>query len=161
MSGASESAIQAVINSTSFQEAVTDMINVRRVNRFTSFKRSYQYSNGQKKDDRSSFIYPFSLSFLSVSYLFAIPSFSYPVFKCFSLVIIFLFLRWGQVPILRSIQYITYKYGDFQKASRTSLFETSTINSIVGYLLPNPIGSSSVQWQADPRDPLLFTNQLS
>ena len=80
----------------------------------------------------SSFIYPFSLSFLSVSYLFAIPSFSYPVFKCFSLVIIFLFLRWGQVPILRSIQYITYKYGDFQKASRISHVETSIpINSIV------------------------------
>ena len=80
----------------------------------------------------SSFIYPFSLSFLSVSYLFAIPSFSYPVFKCFSLVIIFLFLRWGQVPILRSIQYITYKYGDFQKASRISHVETSIpINSII------------------------------
>ena len=45
--------------------------------------------------------------------------------------IIFLFLRWGQVPILRSIQYITYKYGDFQKASRISHVETSIpINSI-------------------------------
>ena len=31
----------------------------------------------------------------------------------------------GQVPILRSIQYVTFKYGDFQKASRISLREPS------------------------------------
>ena len=43
-----------------------------------------------------------------------------------ALVIIFLFLKsWGQVPILRSIQYVTFKYGDFQKASRISLREPS------------------------------------
>ena len=31
-----------------------------------------------------------------------------------ALVIIFLFLkRWGQVPNLRSLQYVTFKYGDF------------------------------------------------
>ena len=37
------------------------------------------------------------------------------------------------MPILRSIQYITYKYGDFQKASGISLVETSiSINSIRG-----------------------------
>ena len=49
-----------------------------------------------------------------------------------ALVIIFLFLKsWGQVPILRSIQYVTFKYGDFQKASRISLREPSiSINSI-------------------------------
>ena len=47
---------------------------------------------------------------------------------------LFLFLKWwGKVPILRSIQYITYKYGDFQKASGISLVETSiSINSIRG-----------------------------
>ena len=39
-----------------------------------------------------------------------------------ALVIIFLFLKWwGKVPILRSMQYVTFKYGDFQKASRISL----------------------------------------
>ena len=50
-----------------------------------------------------------------------------------ALVIIFLFLKWwGQVPILRSLQYVTFKYGDFQKASRISLREPSkSINSIV------------------------------
>ena len=48
-----------------------------------------------------------------------------------ALVIIFLFLKsWGQVPILRSIQYVTFKYGDLQKASRISLREPS-INSII------------------------------
>ena len=52
-----------------------------------------------------------------------------------ALVIIFLFLKWwGQVPILRSIQYVTLKYGDFQKASRISLREPSiSINSIYSY----------------------------
>ena len=49
-----------------------------------------------------------------------------------ALVIIFLFLKsWGQVPILRSIRYVTFKYGFFQKASRISLREPSiSINSI-------------------------------
>ena len=38
----------------------------------------------------------------------------------------------SQVPILRSIQYVTFKYGDFQKASRISLRELSTsIKSII------------------------------
>ena len=36
------------------------------------------------------------------------------------------------MPILRSIQYVTFKYGDFQKASRISLREPSiSINSII------------------------------
>ena len=36
------------------------------------------------------------------------------------------------MPILRSIQYVTFKYGDFQKASRLSLREPSiSINSII------------------------------
>ena len=50
-----------------------------------------------------------------------------------ALVIIFLFLKWwGQVPILRSIQNVTFKYGDFQKASRISPCEPSiSINSII------------------------------
>ena len=45
----------------------------------------------------------------------------------------FFFLKWwGQVPILRSIQYVTFKYDDFQKASRISLREPSmSISSIV------------------------------
>ena len=48
-----------------------------------------------------------------------------------ALVIIFFLKSWGQVPILRSIQYVTFKYGDFQKASRISLREPSiSINSI-------------------------------
>ena len=35
-----------------------------------------------------------------------------------TLVIIFLFLKsWGLVPILRSIQYVTFKYGDFREPS--------------------------------------------
>ena len=54
------------------------------------------------------------------------------------LINVFLFLKsWGQVSILRSIQYVTFKYGDFQKASRIPLREPSiSINSIVfTYLL--------------------------
>ena len=44
------------------------------------------------------------------------------VFSALVIKIIFLFLKsWGQLPVLRSIQYITFKYGDFQKASRISL----------------------------------------
>ena len=36
------------------------------------------------------------------------------------------------MPILRSIQYVTFKYGDFQKASIISLLELSTsIKSII------------------------------
>ena len=48
------------------------------------------------------------------------------------LLIIFLFLKsWGQLPILRSIQYVTFKYGDFKKASRITLHGPSiSINSI-------------------------------
>ena len=42
----------------------------------------------------------------------------------------FSFSNLGQVPILRSIQYVTFKYGDFQKASRIYLRERSIfINS--------------------------------
>ena len=49
-----------------------------------------------------------------------------------ALVIIFLFLKsWG-LYILRSIHYVTFKYGDFQKASRISLRENSiSIISII------------------------------
>ena len=55
-----------------------------------------------------------------------------------ALVIIFLFLKsWGPVPILRSIQHVTFKYGNFQKASRISLREPSLfINSIYGIDYP-------------------------
>ena len=72
-----------------------------------------------------------------------------------ALVIIFLFLkRWGQVPILRYIQYVTFKYGDFQKASRISLREPFiSINSIIvsyyntAYFHPltNMVGNSGVK----------------
>ena len=45
-----------------------------------------------------------------------------------ALVIIFLILEWrGQLPILRSIQYVTFKYAGFQKASRIL---SISINSI-------------------------------
>ena len=48
-----------------------------------------------------------------------------------------LFLKWrGQVPILRSIQYVTFKYGDFQKASRISLREPSLSINSIEILLP-------------------------
>ena len=49
-----------------------------------------------------------------------------------ALVVIFLFLKWlGQFLILRSMQYETFKYGYFQKASRISLHELSIpVNSI-------------------------------
>ena len=51
------------------------------------------------------------------------------VFSAF--VIIFLFLKWwGQVPILRSMQYVAFKYGDFQKAIISLREPSISINSI-------------------------------
>ena len=44
-----------------------------------------------------------------------------------ALLIIFL---WGQMSILRFIQYVMFKYGDFQNASRISLSDIS-INSMI------------------------------
>ena len=49
-----------------------------------------------------------------------------------ALVIIFFLKSWGQVPILRSIQYVTFKYGDFQKLQEFPFVSSISINSIEG-----------------------------
>ena len=76
-----------------------------------------------------------------------------------ALLIIFLCLKWwGQVPILRSIQYVTFKYGDFQKTSRISLREPSiSINSIMKtqslvYKIHSPSGRypADITGRSDP-----------
>ena len=44
------------------------------------------------------------------------------------------YFRCGQVPILSSIQYVTFNYGDFQKASRISLVSPLYLLTLFNYL---------------------------